>query len=249
MCAGDFSRHGCGGNFHCRSFRTALVVAVGRHHVAAREPLLVVPVVAEGEEHRRAEVERHELQALGRTGRRARQHRLELRGHLVDERDLCGRLGDAGVGGEGGRVGRRHGHAALPRQQRPGAVVLAEEEAERGRPGARQPEAEQRRGDLLLVDLGVAAIPVLHSQPDLQEPEGLVAQHRGPELVERARGVGAVEQRDEPFVEALVAQVGEPGVRSRLGDHLVGDCHPTSFRPAKLRMLASSTSGSSWGTR
>ncbi len=162
------------------------------------------------------------MQALGRAGRRARQHRLELRCHLVDQRHPHRRRFDPRVGVVGRWVGRRRGCAALPGEQRAGPGILAEEEAQRGRAGAGQPQPEQRGQDLLVVDLRMAPVPVLHLQPDGEQPDRLVAEHRHPELVERPGGDGPVEQGDQPLVEALLAEVGEPAARPRLGDHLVG---------------------------
>ena len=181
--------------------------------------------------------------------------------------DLRGRLGDPGVGVVGGGVRRRGGCAALPGQERPGAGVLAQQEAQRRRAGAGQPEAEQRRQDLLVVDLRVAPVPVLDREAGPQQSDRLVAEHGHAELVERPGLLGTVEQGHQPLVERLLAQVGEPGPGPRLGDHLVDHRHrspslsvlgagqPAALvierrdSPAKLRRLASSTSGSGCGTR
>ena len=87
--------------------------------------------------------------------------------------------------------GGGHGLAASHRRQRPGVGVLGQQERQRRRPGAGQAQPDQRRLDRLVVDLGVAAVPVLDLEALGQVLADQLGQHHLADLVECRLRVGA----------------------------------------------------------
>ena len=237
MCAGRLEPPRLGRELPLEELEDPLVVPVGRAPCrSARSQRLVVPVVAEGAEHRRAEVEGHDLQALGRAGRRARQHRLELRGHLVDQRDLHGRFGDARVGVVGGRVGRRGGRAALPGEQRPGARVFAQQEAQRGRAGAGQSETEQRRQDLLRRrSPGGAGTSPRPTRRVRSRPIAWSRSTAMPSSLNEPACSAPSSRATSPSWNESSPRSVQPGAGPRFGDHLVDHRHRSPRRQPRRR--------------
>ena len=89
--------------------------------------------------------------------------------------------------------------------------ILGEQKRQRRRPGAGQPEPEQRRIDGHVVDLGMAAVPVLDLQPlaqvhaDARVDEILAA------VVEPGLVAQSVDEDLQALAEGVVAEVLEPG--------------------------------------
>ena len=81
---------------------------------------------------------------------------------------------DARVGAVHGRGGRAGLHC-FPGPERAGVRVLGEEKGQGGRPGTGNGDPDQRRGNLLVFDLGVAPVPVLDVQPLRQQADDLFA--------------------------------------------------------------------------
>jgi hypothetical protein len=128
-------------------------VGVRRRVVGVEEPGRVRRDDRERLEELRTEVECHQLEALHRT--------VDLGRDGPAAAHECGRGRDAGVVALDGRRWRAR-RARLPHAQEAHARILREHERQRSGAGARQPETEQRRVDPDVVDLGVAAVPVLH---------------------------------------------------------------------------------------
>ncbi len=254
-----------GGELPLEELQDPLVVPVGGDHVAVGHPRLVVAVVPEGAEHRRAEVEGQDLEALGRAGRRARQHRLELRGHLVDQRDARGRRRDPRIGVVGGRVGRRSRGTALPGQQRAEAVVLGQQEAERRRAGAGQTRARtaaagsscssisgwrryqsstsRRTASRPIAWSRSTAIPSSLNDPAASAPSSSATSpswnDSSPRSVRPVRDLASAITSSAPSIDPPVV----------VGGQAVALVIERRGSPAKLRRSANRTSGSGCGTR
>ena len=98
---------------------------------------------------------------------------------------------------------------------------MREQVAQRGRAGARKPQTEQRRHDLLIVDLGKPAEPLLDFQPVHQVADDLVGHRADADLVERRLGVQRTDQYLETFSPGVRAEVIGPGALARGVDQLI----------------------------
>jgi hypothetical protein len=99
--------------------------------------------------------------------------------------------------------------ARLPAAQVADGGVLGEQRGEGGRPGSREPHADQRRDDLLVVDLGVALVPVLDLEALGEQAQDQVVRRRLADRVEiglRGEGVNDVV---EALAERAVAELVE----------------------------------------
>ena len=119
--------------------------------------------------------------------------------------DLRG--GNARVRVLGGGLGRRARFPGLPRAQGAPGGVAGQKEAQGGGARAREPEAEEGRHDLLLVDLGVPGEPLLHFEPVHQEAHDLVGHDALTQLVERRLPRDRVHQDVETLPPGLIAEI------------------------------------------
>ena len=220
-----------------------LDVAIGGHEIRlVSEPSGVTRDMRERLKDLRFEVMAHEGLTFGRSARRCRQHDLHARKEcLAAGQRLLGH-GDAWVIVLRPCLGRRAGRDRFPGAQEAGCGVLRQQAAERRRSGTRQPQANQRRLDLLLVDLRMLCIAVLHLQPPGQEIDDLAVECRAAAFGEPRFLVGGGDEDFQSLPKAVFAEVIQGSRRPRLSHQIVG-----TTRTARLHDLE--RPGTGWGGR
>ena len=138
----------------------------------------------------------------------------------------CGMRGSASATVDGGG----HGVADSHMRKYLIAGILREQEGERGGAGARQAQADERRDDLLVVDLGMSRVPVLHLESLRQVADDPRVEVSLAGRVE-ARFVAERAHQDlQSFAERVVPEVVQTGLRDRLDHELVVRRHVPSPR-------------------
>ncbi len=118
---------------------------------------------------------------------------------------------------EGGGAGAADSHS----RKRARVRILGQEERQRGGPGARQSEADERRVDRLIADVGVAAEPVLDLEALREQADDSTPHRHLAHRVELRLVLQAPDQDLEPLAERLVTEGVEAGLVARLGHQVV----------------------------
>ena len=194
----------------------------GRHVGIVRDPAEVRRQAELAVEDRAGELTARDHDALLAQARAHRVHGPQLGADLVRQVDPGLRLVDARIGLVGGRLGRRAGVIDLPRARDAVGRVLAEQVVQDRRAGTAHADHDDRRRDVRLADLRVAAMPVGHLQPIRQVPEHGHRRDRLADLVETRLVCQPVDETVEPEAERVGAEVVEARLLARGLDELLG---------------------------
>ena len=151
---------------------------------------------------------------------------LKLGKHLVDHRDALGGLRDPRIGVLGRGLRRRRRRLGFPGAQRSELWIGRDQLAQRGGPGARQTQDDDRAVDDLVGDLGMLFVGFHDLQPlDQCVADGRVL-HDSAEIVEFGFGVQRGDGPLETFAVVGRAEIVEAGGGARAVFEIVsGESH------------------------